>query len=303
MPHQKANSPFPLFMFLSNTQGICELWDPCYQNNGSITKKLPYSLSIVSTIEFCKDGWLMLRSHEGYYLQYMNLFTGEKGKYPTKSLSSGLSSFAFSTCPTSPDCQTIGINCPDSYYLIICLLPGDDGWDKYELEFEDNDVDFYSNYKSSPKYHDGAFYFLGENGNLGVFKIMNGEWESHKGPLRKDDSLKLNECYIAELDGQLVYVFIQAFGSSIEVYSFDIKQEVWVELKSLGDYTLFVSAASSLSIPTKDSSMRNRIYLPKRIGNEMVFYSLDTGKYHTSSSKFSFENFCGMNSQSFCCWV
>ncbi|XP_074310714.1 uncharacterized protein LOC141646707 [Silene latifolia] len=301
-PRFKANSSYPLFMFLKNTEGKCELWDPCYENSGSITKKLPFSPSIVSTIEFCKGEWLLLRSHEGSYLQYINLFTGESGEYPTESLAPGLSNFVFSTSPISPDCLTVGVS-GMAYVDISLLRAGNVEWQTYQLDMQGG-IDFQSNYNSSPKYHDGAFYFLDENGKLAVLKMLdNGfSWQVYKGPL-EEDSKGLCECYIAELGGQLIYVYIQDLGSKVELYTFDVSEELWIELKSLGDYTLFVSSASSFSVPANDMSMKNRIYLPKRIGNEMVFYSLDTGKYHTSNSKESYENFHGMISQSFSCWV
>ncbi|XP_074308061.1 uncharacterized protein LOC141642962 [Silene latifolia] len=302
-PAWKSNSPLPLFMFLKNNEGICELWDPSYLNDGSITKKLPYSISIVSTIEFSKDGWLIMHSHEGCYLQFINLFTGESGEYPTESLAPGHSSFLFSTCPTSPDCLTVGIS-GMTYATISILQARDVKWFTVVFEIEES-LEFQSNYNSSPKYHDGSFYFLDENGNLGILKMEDGgcSWNVYKSPLLEDDDAELNECYVAELNGQLIYVFIQDVGSQLEMYTFDVNEELWAELKSLGDFSLFVSSASSVSVAMKDSSMRNRIYLPKRVGNEMVFYSLDTGKYHTSRSKESYENFHGMISQSFSCWV
>ncbi|XP_074310814.1 uncharacterized protein LOC141646771 [Silene latifolia] len=305
-PKWKANSSLPLFMFLKSSDGICELWDPCYQNNGSVIKKLPYSTSVVSTIEFSKDGWLMLRSHEGCYLQYMNLFTGESGEYPTESLAPGHSSFVFSSSPTSPDCLTIGISGigHHAHVTISLLRAKEDQWFTVGFEIEGS-VDFQSHYNSSPKYFDGSFHFLDENGNLGILKMENDgcSWEVYKGPPQEDEDTNRSECYVADLNGQPIYVFIEDVGCKIELYTFDKNEEVWVEVKSLGDFMLFVSSASSFSVAAKDSSMRNRIYLPKRIGNEMVFYSLDTGKYHTPSSKESYENYHGMISQSFSCWV
>ncbi|XP_074294749.1 uncharacterized protein LOC141622634 [Silene latifolia] len=304
-PKWKANSSLPLFMFLKNSEGICELWDPIYQNNGTITKKLPYLPSIVSTVEFCKDDWLLLRSHEGCYLQYLNLFTGEKGEYPTESLAPGLSSFVLSTSPISPDCVTAGIGSM-GYVDVSVLQAGHVEWETFQIDMQ-GAVGFQANNNSSPKYHNGAFYFLDESGNLAVLKLIDEGfgWSIFKGPLQENDSRSrnLSECYIAELDGQLIYVFIQDLGSKVQVYKFDMNKKLWVEVKCLGDFMLFVSSASSFSVAAKESSMRNRIYLPKRIGNEMVFYSLDTGKYHTSSSKDTYEKFHGMISQPFSCWV
>ncbi|KAH9619696.1 hypothetical protein KSS87_015765 [Heliosperma pusillum] len=266
----KANSPYPLFMFVKNNEGICELWDPCYQNNGFITKKLPFSPSIVSTIEFSKEDWLMLRSHEGRYLQYINLFTGESVEYPTESLIPGLANFVLSTSPNSPDCLTIGIGGMASVEISL-LRAGNVGWEMFQIDMQGG-IDFQSNYNSSQLYHNGAFHFLDENGKLGVLKILdNGlSWHVYKGPFQDEDSTHLGECYIAELDRQIVYVFIQDLGSKVQVYTFDVNQEIWTEIKCLGNYTLFVSSASSFSVPAYDSCMRNRIYVPKRIVSHQV---------------------------------
>ncbi|XP_074271837.1 uncharacterized protein LOC141595770 [Silene latifolia] len=292
---------YPLFMSLKNSKaGVGELRDPC--QNISYTVTLPHSPD--STIEFCMDSWLLLRT-EKHSLQCLNPFTAESYKYPTDDMIVGLSRFAFSTCPTSSDCLTVGIIELGWAVQISYFQAGNDKWDQFyfgdDLD-EDFEVEFHTTYSSNPKYHDEAFYFLDVNGNLGIFKMVEGEWswKVHKGPILEDVSL--NSCYLAELDGQLISTLIENFGNSVKVFKFDNLHKNWVELDDLGDYMLFVSPASSFSVSTKDSSMKNRIYLPKRVDNEMVFYSLDTREYHTSSHD-SIKDFYGMSSQSFSCWI
>ncbi|XP_074265027.1 F-box/kelch-repeat protein At1g57790-like [Silene latifolia] len=285
---------FPLFMSIKNNKGICELRDPCQDITHTVNT--PHS---PSNIEFCKDGWLLLRT-EGGTLQYFNPFTGDKGTYPSFDGAVLQASYAFSTCPDSSDCITVGITGYIETY-ISCFQASSKTWDSVCFA----DTVFTANYNSSPKYHNGAFYFIGLKGNLGVFEIVEGEcsWKVYDCPLTEEASLSLNSCYLVELDGELVSVFIQQVGKKVQVFKFEISKECWVELTDLGDHVLFLSPASSFSESVKDSTMRNRIYLPRRIGNGIVYYSLKTRKYHTLGKDDPMDDLYGTWTQSFCCWI
>ncbi|XP_074310484.1 uncharacterized protein LOC141646512 [Silene latifolia] len=263
----------------------------------------PHSPDLLSTIEFVKDGWLLLRI-EGHSLQCFNPFKGKSYKYPSNVRAVRLTSLAFSTCPTFPDCLTVGIWAYNYSVHISYHRARNHQWEYCNIECDSQTgIRFSSNSNSSPKYHDGSFYFLDTNGNLGVLKMVDEEWiwKVHKGPVLED--ISLYSCQLAELGGQLISVFIKENGIRIQVFKFDTLGNHWVAIDDLGDYMLFLSPASSFSVSTKDNSMRNRIYLQKRIGNEMVFYSLNDGMYHTSSSQRPSKDFYGMRSQSFCCWL
>ncbi|XP_074318263.1 F-box/kelch-repeat protein At1g57790-like [Silene latifolia] len=177
-------------------------------------------------------------------------------------------------------------------------------WEYYDAENSDTDIQFVPTLKIGPKYHNNAFYSLARDGCLGELKFVEGEisWKVYKHPFDEETS-SLNSSYLVEVDGELVSVFIGGHGSWVKVFKFNISDKCWIKLDTLGEHTLFVSPASSFSIKTDKSEMRNRIYLPRRKENKIVFYSLDTGKYHTSTSANSLDDFYGTKAQSFCCWV
>ncbi|KAL2944558.1 hypothetical protein RDABS01_032905 [Bienertia sinuspersici] len=97
----------------------------------------------------------------------------------------------------------------------------------------------------------GAFYVLGIDGRLGEFKVLG-------------DGQKI------ECNGDLLAVFIGRMGTWVEVYKFNLSERKWIKVKSLGNYSLFVSNSSSFSIQPTEAWMRNRIYVPRIKGNRIV---------------------------------
>ncbi|KAK9699699.1 hypothetical protein RND81_08G190100 [Saponaria officinalis] len=200
----------------------------------------------------------------------------------------GVTSYAFSTLPNDSDCLTVG------------LCYGEVGFSYFqagseECEYHDFRGTFCASCHSSPRWFNGGFYFIGEKGKLRVFKLVDEKpsWKLYNSPLTEEEIRWLNSGYL-EVDGQLMSVFFQEDGRTVQVFKFDILEESWVELDDLGEYVLFLSQASSISIAEKDSTKRNIIYLPKRAGNQIVYYSLDTCKYHVLGKEDCWNDFYGM---------
>ncbi|XP_074319050.1 uncharacterized protein LOC141655971 [Silene latifolia] len=295
----RANSRYPLFMVRMDNSGTYELFDP-FENVSHTVLTFKKSSEFLSYFEYCKDGWLLSRSEEDT-LQYVNPFKRETGMYPPCEMD--CATFGFSTCPNSSDCLIVGI-AGWGKVRISCFDASYKEWEYFEMGFNsDEDIPFYANHKTSPVYYKNAFYFLGTDGCLGELKFLEQvSWHVYKFPFPTEGT-KLNSSYLVELDGELVSVFIGKDGSWVKVFKFNFSDNCWMRVETLGQHVLFVSSVSSFSIKSEKSVMKNRIYLPLRKDNEIVFYSLDTGKYHTSGSANSIDNFYGMKVQSSCCWI
>ncbi|KAK9699750.1 hypothetical protein RND81_08G193800 [Saponaria officinalis] len=293
---------FPLFASFKNKNDLCELWDP--RENIVHSFNTPHLADHLATIEFCNNGWLLLRV-EGYSLQYLNPFTKERGTYPSSYMITCNASYAFSTCPTSSDCVTVAI---DGYneVIISCFEAANNEWSYHSFGYNpDEDVEFWANYNSSPKYYDGAFYFLDVKGNLGIFEKVEEEWcwDVYPSPLTEYERLTLYSCYLVELDGQLTCVYIHHLGRRVQVFKLDVWELHWDKLHDLGEHVLFLSSASSFSPFEKDITKRNRIYLSRFVGDKIVYYSLDTCMFHTLGEGDSRIDLYGTSSQPFCCWI
>ncbi|KAK9699703.1 hypothetical protein RND81_08G190400 [Saponaria officinalis] len=294
----RRDCSFPLFASLKNKNDLCELWDPC--ENIVHSFNTPHLVDHLTTIEFCNNGWLLLRV-EGYSLQYLNPFTKEKGTYPSSHLIPGNASYAFSTCPTSSDCVTVAITGYNEV-IISCFEAANNEWEYHSFGYNpDEDVEFRANYNSSPKYYDGAFYFLDVKGNLGIFEKVEGEWcwDVYSCPLIEYERLTLYSCYLVELDGQLTCVYIHHLGRKVQLFKLDVWELRWDKL----EHVLFLSSASSFSSFEKDISKRNRIYLSRFVGDKIIYYSLDTCRFHTLGEGDSTIDLYGTSSQPFCCWI
>ena len=89
----------------------------------------------------------------------------------------------------------------------------------------------------------------------------------------------------------------------VQVFRFDGTNKSWVVINDIGNHIFFISKTSCCSIVPSDPTMRNRIYLSKIEGNDMVFYSLDTKMYHILGSGDSRTDLYGTNQPLMCCWV
>ncbi|KAK9699706.1 hypothetical protein RND81_08G190700 [Saponaria officinalis] len=279
-PKWRQGCPSPLLLSLKDNKGKGELWD-IFENRTLIVKTPHYSPEQISTIELCQGGCLLMRVGVES-LQYFDLFTGAKWEYPYCP-DIYIWGYACSTTPSSSDCLTIGISGYGFSFDIWCFQAASGEWECHSFKGnQDEDVGLLLNFNSSARYYNGAFYFIGVKGNIAVFKIVEGKssWKVYHSPLTEEEQELVNSCYIVELDGQLVSVIFQEVGKKVQIFKFDILEEHWVELNDLGEHVLFLSPPLSFSVMENDRNMRNRIYLSKRMDNNIVYYSLDTGKYH-----------------------
>lgn len=113
--------------------------------------------------------------------------------------------------------------------------------------------------------------------------------------------------FLVECDNNLLSVVMDELGEWVQVFKLNQQtQNKWEKVDTLKDYMIFCGM-ESLSVRAEISGMENKIYFPRfRGANNIVFYSLDTCKFHTFEDKDEGEGFKDLHStkeQLMCLWI
>ncbi|XVF77455.1 hypothetical protein PTKIN_Ptkin14bG0045000 [Pterospermum kingtungense] len=248
--------------------------DPHYSSREYLIK-IPEDL-LHGKVRYSKDGWLLICSPS--FMFFYNPFTKETKEFPQGAgeynccLSYGLSS-----SPALDDSILIGNSYDHIYYF--CRREG--VWIIYHFP----DFIYFKRNHNSPIYFGGAFYFLGRDGKVAVFR-MNDDGQVSWTILEELESPCDNFCcnYLLECGGNLLSVFV--VDQLVYVYKLNLTAVMtWEKVTSLGNHALFVSPLSSFSVISDSSDMKNKVYFPKLYGMEMVYYCLITDKFYTCGNK------------------
>lgn len=188
----------------------------------------------------------------------------------------------FTSPPTSSDCQVLGLS---NYQRMIGIIRrGLVTW-----KWGDYGNTLFSLSTHSPVFYKSSFYFLDNAGNVGVCHSGEPSWTIHRTKLFKKGSHEevARQSFLLEVDGKLLGVF-NPDDQMIMIKWLDIENWEWREVENLEDKMLYVShSASFAQCDATTKGMGNRVYFPKFYDGVGVFYSLDTGKYHSVASNFS----------------
>ncbi|XP_026452247.1 F-box/kelch-repeat protein At1g57790-like [Papaver somniferum] len=241
-------------------------------------------LLVGAIIRFSKDGWLLM-SKGDRTLFFYSPFTREiiqlpdvPHEYNTHYIFCGIS---FSSLPTSSDCVVFGIAewyrpndekkelLIDQQVMLLIIEKVNDVWKPYKFH-ADNSRKLLACY-NNPVFYKGNFYALAYNGTLGVFNLEDSRdqinfdksnWKVIPKTLTQFDGV--NPSYLVECEGELLLViFERPFGKLVEIFKMDPCKMKWVKVKSLGNYSLFISHTSSFSVIAPDSSIANKIYFSR----------------------------------------
>ncbi|XVF49223.1 hypothetical protein PTKIN_Ptkin03bG0251400 [Pterospermum kingtungense] len=227
------------------------------------------------TVRYSKDGWLLICNSN--FMFFYHPFRKRLIELPQQAghhyycLGYGLSS-----SPTLDDSILVG----SSFYAIYYLCLRDGIW--FECPFPDY-FDFQPN-NNSPIYFDGAFYFLGKDGKLGVLELNRDQvsWKILRDLKSPCDGFCYN--YLLECGGNLLSVFV--VDQLVNIYRLNFTTVMdWERVTSLGNHALFVSPSSSFSVTRNSSGMENKVYFHKLYGMDIVYYCLSTNKFYTCGSK------------------
>ncbi|KAI3978272.1 hypothetical protein MKX01_003435 [Papaver californicum] len=317
MKHTQHTSLPPWLIFLKVKDGVYNLAGPTSIDRFFLHQP---NMLVDATICFSKGGWLLM-SKGNRTIFFYNPFTRAMIHLPDLPDYPGYicSGMSFSSLPTSSDCVVMGISDAHSGHLydalrgqkqvwIFSLTRGDDSWEfdqvdnSPELPSEELKSVTFAPWRNNPVFYNGYFYCLDIRGNLGFVSVENYTWgvlDKPHGPCNS-----INQSFLVECEGNLLAVFLSKFRTCVKVFRLDMDRMVWFKVESLGKYMLFISNTSSLSAIAPNSHMENKIYFPRFHGEDIVYYSLDTCKYHTFGSQdYSGTDFYNTKEQLYCSWI
>ncbi|XP_026410191.1 F-box/kelch-repeat protein At1g57790-like [Papaver somniferum] len=283
-------------------------------HNNNYIIKVSDEFPLGATIRYSKDGWLLISTGKKTVFSY-NPFTKAKIRLPDLPDDYVLRGMSFSTTPTSRNCVVIAVSnwCPWASdigcgnakisFLVCDLQKSSSGWNAHLFTYEYNIYDDFMPCINNPVFYNGAFYCLDYNGLLGVLD-MRGDfcWKILSKSLRQFNSIYPS--FLVECDKKLLLVNLGQNGKSTEIYSLDESEMAWVKLASLGKHAIFISYTSSFSVVAPRSYMENNVYFPRLYGERVLYYSLDTYRYHcVGSNQYSSQDFHNTKEISNCTWI
>eukprot|EP00268_Persea_americana_P002021 TRINITY_DN10601_c0_g1_i1.p1 TRINITY_DN10601_c0_g1~~TRINITY_DN10601_c0_g1_i1.p1 ORF type:complete len:328 (-),score=28.15 TRINITY_DN10601_c0_g1_i1:143-1126(-) len=264
----------PCLIFHEEMNGPYKLFDP-------LSKRV-YAANIRelhgATFHFSKGGWLLV-SFENGSIFFFNPFTKERINLP--DLDCPFSSIYFSSMPTSLDCVVFAIFNSGSFDdICICTCsPGAQSWATFlcgEGVYPLFRVD-----STNPVFHNGVFYCLGKQGNLGVYNVIEDTWNVLKNPMPLQ--LPIGLCFLIESEGKLLFVYNRR--TQTHVFTLDESKMVCVEVEVLEDLALFLSRSTSLAMTVDKEAttasirdMKNKIYFSRfrQVSHGPLFYHMES---------------------------
>ncbi|PWA91887.1 hypothetical protein CTI12_AA058900 [Artemisia annua] len=276
----------PWLMVFDIHKGIITFTDPMFGDKYFI--KAPQDLiGEYFEIKCSRYGWLLILKGDHTMLLF-NPFTGDIRTLPEVP---STRIFSFSAPPTSPDCMVVALTrrCVSIHFVAA----GEPYWHTVFLDFDGDNYQFFTlNGLESLD-----LYAMKANGELDIYKEMGKEyysWERTVCPAPTSCCTSFRQSFLVRCEEHgFLQVIVGEFGESVEVFKFNDATQEWVKIDGLGKHMIFISSVSPICIKAKIPEMENKIYFPRLSSpkGNMVFYSLETCRYHTFNNKHIQENF------------
>ncbi|GKV08983.1 hypothetical protein SLEP1_g20549 [Rubroshorea leprosula] len=295
---------FPSLMFLGRNTSVCNFFNPLA--NTTYSKVIPDLAN--AKIWFSKDGWLLMTQGD-VSIMFFNPFTNEKIHLPDLPMKEHkCNMICFSSHPTSHNCLVLAIRIKSVNFIKFSWIRrGESTWTRFQDIYDEK---FLIPCYSNPVFYNGALHCLSHHGKLHIFdpgKVNTEDlWivlDEVKIPPNRG---RIKRCYLTVCDEELVAVFEGHVGKTVDVFKLDRAAMGWKRVKELGNRMLFVSLNGSVSVSAREkfhSGMQNKVYFPRFKGEDGIFYSLFTGKFHSFSNGYSAEDFYGTKEQVHCVWI
>ncbi|XP_026425250.1 uncharacterized protein LOC113321580 [Papaver somniferum] len=288
-------------------QAVYNFVNPMHYNENYLMN-VPEFLK-ASRIRFSKGGWLLLS--KGKTLFFYNPFTRSTVKLPDlpdSCLHYAFTGISFSSLPTCSDCVVFAINKRFRDEVeILFIKRGDESWTQdvcsnVYLPTRRKNMDFELNF-NNPVFYRGAFYCLDLNGTLGIFKLgPDISWEILT-MINPPNCEYIYKSFLVECDGKLMSVLLGHLGKWVRIFRLNDIDMVWVEVKHLGQHMFCISNTSCTSAKAPTSRMENKIFFPRLHNEGIVYYSLDTGMYHSFGSKHCAKDYRDSKENLHCSWI
>ncbi|XP_076935325.1 F-box/kelch-repeat protein At1g57790-like [Bidens hawaiensis] len=288
---QKYSLVSPWLMVLDNDQGVITFTEPMFGDQYSV--RTPIELIGDLHIWCSMYGWLLM-SKGLETMMLFNPFTNDIRKLPDRE-HLFIKSFCLSAPPTSTNCMVIGFHGPCVYIHFVAREPA--SWRSFHLDFGDDAPSLFRFSKS----YDQDIYALNSEGRLSIFTNICDDdeytWEYVDVPPTIFSTSKARY-FLAKRDHDLILVMVGEFGESVELFKVNLSENKWEKIDGLGKHMICICDSTCLCVEAKTPEMENKIYFARFHSEKgkIVFYSLDTCRYHTFRGKRivgSLGDFCG----------
>ncbi|KAL5730888.1 hypothetical protein ACHQM5_003672 [Ranunculus cassubicifolius] len=298
--------PWLIAFLKNNSKGTCKFYNPVYGDSYVID--IPELAG--ANVRSAKYGWLLV-SRGRSNIFFFNPFSMETIQLPDFEEDINLSCISFSSPPTSTD-FIVFARCS---FMMFVYYQGEERWKLYSLG--DNVVPKEFVAPCNPVFSDGIFYFLSEDGKLGVLKPNEVDEDARwrilpVSPVFSystfEDFAQSRSSYLVEYDSEIFSIFVSHQGKKIWVFKYDRSKEEWNVVENLADKVLFLSHTASILVPVGLKGIQNRIYFPRfhlkdNVSNDVVFYSLSTSSYHCFGNECSRGDWTNTCELWHCAWV
>lgn len=218
-------------------------------------------------------------------LVFFNPFTNDVRMLPPAV--TFLPLLSFSAPPTSPDCIVIGFKRGGAPLAYIHLVGRERHWRVLCLGPNVYPSCF-------PTFYGEDVYALCNEGQLYVSQNIVQQDCSWKQVAAARTSCRgsLSQCFLVRGDQHLLLVTVSKFGETVEVFKLNDYTKEWEKVDCLGRHMIYISGTTCLCIEAKTPEMENKIYFPRlhSRNGKILFYSLETRRYHTFNGKNIQEN-------------
>ncbi|KAL7155731.1 hypothetical protein ABFS83_03G096400 [Erythranthe nasuta] len=258
-----------------------------------------------ATVRFSNDGWLLMMSPDDRTLFFFDPFNNQTIELPPiPSHRTMYNTICFFHPPTSPNCLIVGILSNTNHEVEVGVLKyGEDRWDVGLLDIDDQfKVSF-----CPPILHDGKIYFLDVIGNVAWFDMTDGIWSFIIFPrcfTKTRLCRNIKECFLIKPKNEETIFGVFLVHDERKVRVFELSKRLrWKLVEDLRNRVFYVSKTSSFGYTTDDKSMANKIFFSKFHGDKIVFYSMDTQKYHSFEGDYSSDHSYDFEKLDFATWM
>ncbi|PWA42336.1 hypothetical protein CTI12_AA547290 [Artemisia annua] len=262
----------PWLMVFDNRHGIITFTDPVFGD--TYFRKTPQELIGDIRIRSSKYGWILMFELSGPTFFY-NPFTNDIRKLPFVPY---VEDFGFSAPPTSPDCMVVAFT---KSVVFIHFVNRESSWRISRMDFGN----IIPHSFAFPTCYGRDIYTVDE-GRLDVFRNMDEGicfWENVVAQPPKGCGCRSSaQHYLVKCDQQLLIVFVDKFGESVEIFKLNHSTKKWETVDRLGRHVIFICDKTCMCIEAKTPEMENKIYFPRlhAKNGKIVFYSLETCMFH-----------------------
>ncbi|CAL4999115.1 unnamed protein product [Urochloa decumbens] len=296
---------WPWLMHLSKHDGTCKMFDPLRAKEYTLQVEAFKTCRDQHVFRSSKDGWVVASADlDNEDILIINPFTQDTVDLPILDRSYHFQGVTLSSAPTLPDCMAFGVCSSHNgkYVTVETWQSGEDAWSKLRLDLLEETFHVASN---NPIYFRGEFYCLGGQGILAVFNQSNNTWRVLDKPepiyaelnVFDDDHEGAKFCYLVELAGDLISVFMCNADEPPRVFKLDQMKMAWTEVEDIGGAALFLDRRASYCVVSPGAGNGNKIFFPRysEDGKNASFYDMETKMYHPT--------FYGLKEPLNCVWV